>query len=177
MFFGYWSSWADCIVGDSCIINSRPPGFERLSEVFLLCGLVLYSFAPSVFLVIFNGLIIYKLVTVRRKTMPDLHPVSSVASIEQMQSRRSGTAQSLNSRTTVMLLSAAIAFVVLVTPNAVANIVFYVRNEAIFESTDPVIVSFRETAQILEQLNHSINILLYLVYNKRFKDEAALILS
>ncbi|KAK2161735.1 hypothetical protein LSH36_110g00026 [Paralvinella palmiformis] len=175
IFFGYWCSWADQIIDDSCVINSRPLDSVRLSGIFLLCGLILYSFAPSIFVIIFNGLIVYKLIIMRKRTRPKVSTTSSLSPI-QRQSRNTGNSHStLNSRTTVMLLSAAISFVVLVTPNAVANIVSFAKKEAIFETTDPVMVSLREIVQILEQLNHCINFILYIVYNKRFRDGVIMI--
>ncbi|KAK2161604.1 hypothetical protein LSH36_114g06065 [Paralvinella palmiformis] len=117
VFFGYWCSWADRVIDGSCVINSRPAGFEIQSE-----------------------------------TQP------------QRSTKSAG-----RSRTTIMLLSVAIAFVILVTPNAVAHIVSFVRKQEIFETTDPVMVFLREIVQILEQMNHSINFFLYILCSKRFK--------
>ena len=164
VFFGYWCSWADRVIDGSCVINSRPAGFEIQSEVFLVLGLVLYSFGPSFFLVIINILIVYKLVRIRKKISPE----SNIHSSSQTQPQRS-TKSAGRSRTTIMLLSVAIAFVILVTPNAVAHIVSFVRKQEIFETTDPVMVFLREIVQILEQMNHSINFFLYILCSKRFK--------
>ncbi|KAK2141837.1 hypothetical protein LSH36_1034g00077 [Paralvinella palmiformis] len=160
VFHGYWCSWADRVIDGSCILTSRPAGFEIQSEVFLIVGLVLYSFGPSVFLVIINIVIVYKLVQIRRKI--------SSESIVQRSSLASQT-QSQSSRTTIMLLSIAIAYVVLVTPNSVAHFVGFRRKEEIFETMDPVMVFLREIVQILEQMNHSINFFLYILCSKRFK--------
>ncbi|KAK2161605.1 hypothetical protein LSH36_114g06066 [Paralvinella palmiformis] len=119
VFFGYWCSWADRVIDGSCVINSRPAGFEIQSE-----------------------------------TQPQRYTKVNSAG---------------RSRTTIMLLSIAISFVLLVTPNAVAHIVSYARKEEIFETTDPIMVFLREIVQILEQMNHSINFFLYILCSKRFK--------
>jgi len=166
VFFGYWCSWADRVIDGSCVINSRPAGFEIQSEVFLVFGLVLYSFGPSFFLVIINILIVYKLIRIRKKISPE----SNIHSSSQTQPQRYTKVNSAGrSRTTIMLLSIAISFVLLVTPNAVAHIVSYARKEEIFETTDPIMVFLREIVQILEQMNHSINFFLYILCSKRFK--------
>ncbi|KAK2141836.1 hypothetical protein LSH36_1034g00003 [Paralvinella palmiformis] len=166
VFFGYWCSWADRVIDGSCVINSRPAGFEIQSEVFLVFGLVLYSFGPSFFLVIVNILIVYKLIRIRKS----ISPISNTQSFSRC------TKTAVSSRTTIMLLSVAISFVVLVTPNAVAHIVSFVRRKPIFETTDPVIVYLRAFVQLLEQLNHSINFALYVLCSKRFRDGLLIIL-
>ncbi|KAK2159470.1 hypothetical protein LSH36_152g01027 [Paralvinella palmiformis] len=169
VFFGYWCSWADRVIDNICIMNSRPPGFEHLSEIFLLGGLLLYSFIPSIILLIFNGLIIYKLATRRKRIAPESNTTNSTSISAQPRSVRN-THTAPNSKTSVMLISVAMSFVVLVTPNAVANIVSFIRKETMLETTDPVTASLREAAQILEQLSHSVNFILYVLCNKRFRD-------
>ncbi|KAK2161273.1 hypothetical protein LSH36_119g05018 [Paralvinella palmiformis] len=169
-FFGYWCSWADQIIDDSCIVNSQPAGFEHLSEIFLLCGVLLYSVIPSIFLVTFNGLIVYKLITMRKKIAPEgkNNSQSSAHLAPPLGCKRPKS--TVNSRTTIMLLSIAISFLILVTPNTVAHFVMFFRKEAMFETMDPVMASLSETAQIMEQFNHAIHFTMYVVFNKRFRD-------
>ncbi|XP_055956203.1 uncharacterized protein LOC126817931 [Patella vulgata] len=47
----------------------------------------------------------------------------------------------------------------------------------IFESTEPTMVIYREVAQILEQLNYSINFFMYVLCSKSFRDRVKLVLT
>jgi len=63
-----------------------------------------------------------------------------------------------------------IAAIVLEIPIAINHIVSFVKKQSIFETTEPGMVFYREVSMIMEQLNHSINFIMYVMTCKKFRD-------
>ncbi|KAK2141838.1 hypothetical protein LSH36_1034g00048 [Paralvinella palmiformis] len=124
VFFGYWCSWADRVIYGSCVINSRPAGFKIQYVLFLILSFVLYSFGPSfvLIIIIINILIVFKLVGIGKNISPESNIHSSSLASHTQPHRSMNVKPAGRSRTTIMLL----AFVLLVTPNAVAHIVSFI---------------------------------------------------
>jgi heme/copper-type cytochrome/quinol oxidase subunit 2 len=102
------------VINGTCIPSTQPPGLEYRSQIFLVLGLTLYAYLPAIIILILNGSIAYKLVTLRRSSGPTASHSPS------------------HSKTTVMLLCIAVAFVVLVTPNATSHLVMLRMKKNIF---------------------------------------------
>ena len=155
-FCGYWCSWADQLRDGFCIPNAYTPGLERKTGAFLAIGVSLYAIIPSIVVTLLNCLIVFRLVQRRRRS-------TSLQCSPVMQNK--------HRRRTATLLSISIAFVILVTPNATAHVLNFVSKTRLsyFESTQPQMVVLREVANILEQLNYTINFFLYVCVNERYR--------
>ena len=153
-YFAVWTHFADRVLAGKCIPNTRTPSTQARTKAFLLFGLSLLAFIPGSIILLLNSLIAFKLW--RRPAIKQ----SSVGKSEQGQDQ---------GRATVMLLGVALAFLILVTPIAVAHMVFYVMDRNIFEAKEPGMVAFREIAQVLELMNSSVNFFLYVLCSKGFR--------
>ncbi|KAK3092832.1 hypothetical protein FSP39_007720 [Pinctada imbricata] len=123
----------------------------------LTAGSSLYSLIPICILVTFTPLILYKLSQHRRTRM------KMTGSSQQ----KSKSAQS--TKTTAMLIGVMIAYFILVTPITVLhNIAFYIGVKAFGNNTKGFLI-YRDVAQILEQINYSINFILYVVASQQFR--------
>ena len=74
-------------------------------------------------------------------------------------------------RTTVALLVLTVGFVVLVLPISSVYVVAAVRGFAVSPATDPTFIVCREMAQVLEQINYSVNFFSYLLFNRLFREQ------
>ncbi|KAK6184032.1 hypothetical protein SNE40_006578 [Patella caerulea] len=159
-FNGAWT-FASRLANGACIPHYPEPAY--LAEIFVVLGILFYCIIPICLLMIFTPLTCYKLFQ-RVKLQRTLGSGSQKISEEVR-------------KTTIMLLSVSIAYMVLVAPITVAHIVFYLQGLNIFEATQPGMVIYREIAQILEQLNYSINFFLYVICSKSFRDRVILVLT
>jgi hypothetical protein len=101
-------------------------------------------------------------------------PLSIVQLFRQMSFRREMSTTGAYDDTlkiTRMLLAVTIAYILLVTPISVAHSVAFFNGDNIFTAKDPDFVIFREFAQTFEQLNYSVNFLLYVVCNGTFRQQ------
>ena len=71
--------------------------------------------------------------------------------------------------TTFMLLAVTIAFIILVNPVSMSHIISFIRDVNIFETKVRGMVFLREITQVMEQMNNSINFLLYVMCSSRFR--------
>ncbi|KAK2147522.1 hypothetical protein LSH36_548g00032 [Paralvinella palmiformis] len=173
VYVGYTCSWSDRIIDGVCIINSRQPGLEKRTRLFLAIGLALYSLIPSLILIVLTSLLIFKLVRLGRKKSRRVGPPSAPGTtlgVPGSTERTTGGKSVRTSRTNMMLLSVVFAFIILITPNAIAHLISFVKKKNIFEANDPASRFLRESSQLMEQLNHSINFVLYVISSKRFRD-------
>ncbi|XP_021348429.1 allatostatin-A receptor-like [Mizuhopecten yessoensis] len=158
---GVWT-FSSILKNGVCIPNVSIPGKEKLTEGFLLAGTTIYSIIPTFILLVLTPLTILKLY--------------------RQQKTREILAQSVHARndtakTTLMLLGVSIAYVFLVGPITIAHSVAFFREENIFESRDPEVVTFREASQVMEQLNYAINFFLYVICSKSFRDRCKYVLK
>ena len=155
VYFAVWTHFADRVIAGKCIPNTRTPSTQARTKAFLLFGLSLLAFIPGSIILLLNSLIAFKLW--RRPA------------IKQCSMGKSEQGHADQGRATVMLLGVALAFLILVTPIAVAHMVFYVMDRNIFEAKEPGMVAFREIAQVLELMNSSVNFFLYVLCSKGFR--------
>ncbi|KAK6179059.1 hypothetical protein SNE40_011505 [Patella caerulea] len=159
-FNGAWT-FASRLANGACIPHYPEPAY--LSAIFIVLGTIIYSILPICLLMILTPLICYKLFQ-RIKVQKALSSGNQNISEEVR-------------KTTTMLIGVSIAYIVLVSPIAIAHLVFYNQGLNIFESTEPTMVIYREVAQILEQLNYSINFFMYVLCSKSFRDRVKLVLT
>ena len=171
VYAGYLGWCADRIVNGTCFMNIFNPETVHLARAFLATSLITYNVLPSAMLVVINALIVYKLVKMNKAR--NRITVGSSSSGQQLP----GATSSRNRKTTVMLLSVTLAFVILVSPNAVTHLVSFVKRENVFSATDRATVLLREISQLCEQLDHSINFLLYVLSSKTFREDVLVLLK
>ena len=150
--------WLDTsIVQGTCVPNSiHRTGSTAFIGSALLLGLSVYAIVPAVIMIVLNSFTVTSLWRSRRKV--------------HAQSASQNSSDKMASRMTAMLLATNAAFVLLVIPVAIAHLVSFFRQQNLFESNDPLIVVVRVITLYCEQLNYSINVFLYVLCNKRFRD-------
>ncbi|KAK2163008.1 hypothetical protein LSH36_87g00027 [Paralvinella palmiformis] len=173
VYFGYVTSLADRIINGVCIASRPIVGMEVKFRIFVGVNLLLYYFLPSNILIIVNSLIVYKLVMMKKKRQTQIDITRNTES----SSGRKNNKCCVTSKTNMMLLCVTTSFVILVAPNAIFHLVSFIRKENAFESTSLLVVVLRQMAVIMEQLNHSINIVLYVLSNNRFRKELVIIVK
>ena len=152
-FLGYWCSWADRLVDGVCVPNAHTPGQESFTGGFLVFGLSLYAFIPSLLLAVLNSMIIYKMNKQQQKFGS---------------SRAARTMSKPAKRLTKMMLWLSISFIVLVTPISAAHLYAFVNKTRIFESTNASMLIYLEVSSFMEQLNSAINFVYYAWHDKSF---------
>ncbi|KAI0222980.1 hypothetical protein LSAT2_025766, partial [Lamellibrachia satsuma] len=161
LIFGAYNAfraWLDTsIVQGTCVPNSihRTGSIAVVGSVLLL-SLSTYAIVPAVIMIVLNSFTVTSLWRSRRKV--------------HAQSASQNSSSKMASRMTAMVLATNAAFVLLVMPISIAHLVSFFRQDNLFESKDPAIVVFREITLDFEQLNYSINVFLYVLCNKRFRD-------
>lgn len=152
IFDGVWTITTD-IVNGNCIPNVVTPSTQDVAAAFVIAGTAIFNIIPTCVLLLFTPMSIFKL-------------------FRQVSFRRQISTTDRNEdayRVTRMLLAVIIAYIVLVTPISVAHSVAFFNGENIFTSKSPDFVIFREVAQTFEQLNYSLNFILYLSCNATFR--------
>ena len=155
IFNGVWSINTGLMDGN-CIPQMPIPEQKTFASIFLLTGTMVYSIIPSIILLTLTPLIIARLIRNGRNRKQLTHGF------------KAGSDESL--KTTRMLLPIVIAFVVLVVPISIGHNISFFTDQDLFMSRDQTIVFYREIAQLLEQLNYSINFFLYVLYSKAFRE-------
>ena len=149
IYLGYMVSWSDQLIGGVCVPNARIPGNEKFTGAFLVAGLSLYAFLPSVILIALNCMIILKMLKKNKKL-----------------SRSSG--KQLSKRLTRMMTWLSISFVILVTPMSLGHLYGFAAKASIYESTDVSVLVYVEVASLMELLNYSINFVYYAWHDRKF---------
>ncbi|KAH3701850.1 hypothetical protein DPMN_076846 [Dreissena polymorpha] len=153
--------------------------FEEMSDVFLTwtCASkqdfrtfhtftwywidgALYAFLPTLFILVFNGLIIFK---IRKSTLEKRH-----LSAEQ---RHSTETSNYQRQITVMLLSVSVAFVVLTLPNCTFFIVkaYWSWMESAHGVAKYYLVM--QIVFVLSDLSHALNFYLYCISGRKFRQK------
>ena len=157
-YVAIWASVSDRRLGGICRPNTRPPGLEAVSTGLLMFGASIYALVPSIFLVIFTTTIVVTLHRAQRTRR------------QLSMSQAASTSRDPTAKTTIMLVAVSIAFVVLVLPVGLAHTITFLIRQSIYESTDIGVVIYREVSQVLEQLNYSINFILYVIVCRSFRE-------
>lgn len=156
---GFNAGWTYCskVKNGMCypdLIDKTDPGEVTLYRNMLTAGSSLYSLIPIIILVTVTPVIIISLVRTSK--------------------RRRGLTQARGKdmdlmRATTMLVAVMVTYVLFVTPiTALHNVAFYIGVNAFGENTKRFLI-FRDVAQILEQLNYTINFFLYVCSSRQFR--------
>ncbi len=151
-FNGYWCSFGDNIKEIKpnvkvCIPTAGKPGMETKSFWFLICGVTLYAFFPSLINATLTTITCVTLIKARR--------------LRRKMSTSNCATKNPTAKTTAMLISIGIAFMILVLPIGCAHITAKFQQTTIPETKEPSLVYLREIYQLMEHINYSINFFLY----------------
>ena len=141
------------VVNGLCLPYYETPETKKMAAAMILTGTVLYNVIPTIILICATPMTMIKLFYHQRKR----------------REMATYTGSDETSRITVMLLSVTVAYIILVTPIAVAHSVAFFQGDNIYLSKEPGIIIFREIAQVLEQINYVINFFLYVISNASFR--------
>src|SRR6218665_1186887 len=159
----YWGIMCDRVIHGLCINNYMVTAQHDINFWLTSIGTVVYVVIPTLIMVQVNSFVIHRLIVVERRRRRQVSVLSS----------DNGPARILTNgrrqKTTVVLLVLTAAFVVLVSPIAMAYLVCTFKGCSVLLSTNPPMVVFREVAQLLEQMNYSINVFFYLAFNSSFR--------
>ena len=155
-------SWASKVSSNGMCY---PDAYDRKNpdEVALFgrmvkAGSFLYSIIPMIILGVLSPMIVFK---ISRHTKKRMEMANNVGVTKQ-------TTES--SKITAMLLGIVVAFIVLVLPITVLHNAAYELKLNTFADNAVGFDIFKQVAQILEQLNHSINFFLYVLTSKKFRN-------
>ncbi|XP_064609591.1 cysteinyl leukotriene receptor 2-like [Liolophura sinensis] len=151
---GAWT-FASGLKNGACVPDMKAKGFEEMTRVFLITGTMVYSGLPSALMITFTALIITKLFVSRRQRKKLSTTVSN--------------ADTATLKITAMLIGITIAYILLVNPHAILHNIAFATGKDFFESTSPMIKTGREIAQVLEQINYSINFFMYILCSAQFR--------
>ena len=152
IYNAFWGTVVDRVINGACIPNTRPLEARVLSLVLILIGCCLYSFLPSLLLIINTG-----------RTIIGLKEAKAQAT--QIRSEVNNAYDKI----TRMLLAVSGAFVILVLPITIGHLLAIVDEISILEDTNVAITVLREVAQLAEQINYSINFFLYATCSSLFR--------
>ena len=103
-----------------------------------------------------------------------LTPVIIITLRKQVLNRKNLTKQGKHDKqvlkATTMLISVIVAFVVMATPFGVFHVISFSKSKAIHEENTTLYEIGRGIAQILDQLNYTVNFFLYVLTSRQFRD-------
>ena len=146
----------------SAVVNGlcKPDLPDPRHKPFLIVGVTIYSFIPSAILLVFTPQIIYKIsrqIRVRRSM--------TVGKRQQASSRK----EEDMIRASVMVIAVMIAYIILVLPITIVHVYAAVSGISAFDVNSLGFFVFREVAQVLEQINYSINFFFYVLCSTIFR--------
>ncbi len=125
-------------------VNPRPEFGDYIMNIFPYIDAILYCFLPVISLIVLNSLIIYHLRKSRQK--------------------HTNSKTHIETQVTIMLLLVTTIYVAMVTPLTAANIILAVDPEMLSQTM--IIISSN-----LTYVNHSVNIILYVIGSTQFRRE------
>ena len=161
----FWS-FSSLIENGICKPDVVFPDTKHKYRDFLVLGASLVSFIPMTIIMFFTPFIVWKLVQKRQKRQSTQHAGG-----------RSSKNDSREIRASLVLIAVVAAFLLLACPIAIMFNIAFFQNVSIFEVNDLVFFVCREIAQILEQLNYSINFFLYVMCSETFRKRALQLLK
>ena len=150
---GYWSYASDVDENGRCqpdLYSRTNPDSVTTWKRMLGIGVTLYSISPMAILLCLTPLILYKLALQRRKF-------------------KSSKVAQQSSRITAMLVLIVISYIVLIIPISMVHILATYLGIKSFGTSKVGFVVFKEVAQILEQLNYSVNFFIYVLASSAFR--------
>lgn len=161
---GVWT-FSSIIVDGTCKPDVTYPETKEKYRDFLLAGSSFYSLIPMVIMAILTPIIVVKLLIQRSKRKK----LAGGAAGEK--------ADKETVRISVMLIGIVVAYVALVLPITIVHNLAFWRNVSAFDVNTRGFFILREMAQILEQLNYSINFFLYVLCSAKFRERVLQILG
>ncbi|XP_071093793.1 galanin-like G-protein coupled receptor npr-9 [Haliotis cracherodii] len=165
IFTGVWT-FSTKIINGVCVPNYATPDTAALARAYLVAGSMVFSLIPASILIILTPATCYKLFKQQAIRM-ELSVAHSNAGASN--NRRA-------SQTTVMLLGITIAYIILVTPTCIVHNICFSLKISLYETKDLTLSIARAVIQFTEQLNFSINFILYLLCNRSFRNRVLVIL-
>ncbi|XP_046354937.2 galanin receptor type 2-like [Haliotis rufescens] len=162
LYNGFWT-FSVRIVNGVCVPNYATPETAAMARVFLILGTFIYSLVPSAILLVLTPAICFQL--------------ARHSKLRRKMSNKQDTQQDETNKTTAMLLGVTLAFFTLVTPISIAHNIAFTLGVNFFESTDFKMVVVRETLQVMEQINYSINFFMYVMCSRAFRRRLGQILG
>ena len=148
-------SFASEIVDGVC----KPDVPSLQQKIFVAIGTCLYSFIPTLLLMILTPLIVLRLLRQRRRRRNLASKVSSQASKNEEEMLKAS----------VMVIGIMIAYIILIIPISVVHFYSWTASISAFDVNNLSFFIFREIAQVLEQVNYSINFFLYVMCSTMFR--------
>ena len=153
-FNAAWSFSSDT-EGNYCMPSFHTPENEELHRIFNIVRGIQYSFLPIIILLTLTPPIIYRLITSHRQ-------------------RAAIAANALNSttdltRTTLMLIMILLLHIVSSIPLTMYFIQEVIYGESIFMTTRTEYVMIYKLQPTLEEINHSSNFLIYVLFSRQFR--------
>ena len=149
-------SFSSGVVGGFCKPDLPHPAFK----FFIIGGCTLYSFLPAAILLVMSPQIMFRILLQVRKR----------------RSLTSGSAKTKLSRkedemirASIMVVAVMIAYIILVLPITVVHLYAFLTSVSAFDENDLGFFIFREIAQMLEQVNYSINFFFYVLCSSTFR--------
>lgn len=170
LFIGTYNAvwtFSSIVVDGTCKPDVTYPETKEKYRDFLLAGSSFYSLIPMIIMTILTPTIVTKLLFQRRKR-------------KELAGRSGAAAEKADSETiriSAMLIGVVVAYITLVLPITVVHNLAFWRNVSAFDVNTPEFFVLREVAQILEQLNYSINFVLYVMCSEKFRNRAFEILK
>ncbi|XP_067665030.1 galanin-like G-protein coupled receptor npr-9 [Haliotis asinina] len=164
LFFynGFWT-FSTKIVNGICVPNYATSETAAMARAFLILGTFIYSLVPSAILLVLTPAICFQLARHSR--------------LRKKMSSKQDTKEDETNKTTAMLLGVTFAFFILVTPISIAHNIAFTLGVNFFESKDFKMVVVRETLQVMEQINYSINFFMYVMCSQAFRHRLGQILG
>lgn len=166
VYLAYYVTNSYRIVNGRCIKGSVILEKGDQNAPLYLVNLSIYVLIPMLIVVILTGLIIYRLLGLIEKRRCQIRDIARVVQI-------GGRKRDSLIRTTRMLIGISLAFVLLEIPSAVSHLISAFKNENIFDTINQPMRVYKKIATIMEQLNHSINFVLYVLTCKIFRESVA----
>ena len=129
-------------------------------RIFVIIGCTVYSFIPSAILLVFTPQIIIRInrqIKVRRTLTSSKRHVTSSRKEDEM------------IRASVMVVGVMIAYIILVLPITIVHVHAAIVRVSAFDVNSLEFFVFREVAQVLEQINYSINFFFYVLCSSTFR--------
>lgn len=149
-------SFSSGVVGGFCKPDLPHPWFR----FFIVGGCTLYSFLPAAILLVMSPQIMFRILLQVRKR----RNLTSGSTKTRMSRKEDEMI-----RASIMVVAVMIAYIVLVLPITVVHLYAFLTSVSAFDENDLGFFIFREIAQMLEQVNYSINFFFYVLCSSTFR--------
>ena len=156
-------SFSNATASKTCKKDPVPPSLRPVFLALVLTDMLIYSVLPIILMSVFTPIIILQLFKSyqARKSLSNISKARKEREMQQLKEMI---------RTTTILLSVVVAFIICVTPITVFEQVrIWSKIKMVEIETTYSIFVFREISQRFEQVNYSINFFLYIFTSPAFR--------